>query len=73
MVRCELCHSEFQFGPHRYDGKHIARYQMTVCRTCYQANHDGWAPAWEERVLAVLKEKGLPVPERNAEGYLPRD
>lgn len=73
MCRCDLCGSEFQMGRHVYAGKVIPTYEITVCMGCYQANHDGWGPALEERVIAKLREKGLPIPQRNERGWLPRD
>jgi len=41
--------------------------------TCWEANWDGWAPHLEAKVTARLKAKGLPLPARNAKGWLPRD
>jgi hypothetical protein len=73
MFDCGLCGSKFQFGPHVYEGKHIARYQLTVCRACWLGNHDGWGPSAEAAFLAHLKAKGLPTPERNADGWFPRE
>lgn len=73
MVRCATCGGEFRMGPDRYEGQHVPRYQITVCGSCYAGNWDGWAPHFEDRVVAVLKSKGLPIPERNAKGWLPRD
>ncbi len=73
MLRCDLCNREFQFGPHRYDGKHILRYQITVCMSCWNGNCDGWAPHLDERLISHLEKKGLPIPERNSKGWLPRE
>ena len=73
MCSCALCGNPFQFGPHHYDGKHISRYQITVCMSCWTGNWDGWAPHLEERLIAYLQQKGLPIPERNAKGWLPRE
>lgn len=73
MCSCSLCGRQFQFGPHRYDGKHIPRYQITVCMSCWDGNWDGWAPHLEERLIAHLQQKGIPIPERNAKGWLPRE
>ena len=70
---CELCGSTFQFGPGRYDGKHIAAYNLTVCQGSYVGNWDGWAPHYESKILDHLKAKGLPVPKRNSQDLLPRD
>lgn len=73
MVKCPVCGNQFQFGPHKYDGKHLDRYEMTVCRLCYDVNWDGWGPAREAAILDHLREKGIPVPDRNQEGLLPRE
>lgn len=70
---CALCGATFQFGPRVYDGRHIARYNMTVCRGCYQANWDGWAPVLEEMFESHLRKHGIPLPERNEKGWYPRD
>ena len=73
MYQCFCCESGFQFGPHTYNGKHVAAYEMTVCLSCYEGNWDGWGPAVEAKIIASLKSQGLPVPARNAAGWLPRD
>ena len=70
---CALCGMTFQFGPGRYDRKHIPGYNLTVCKGCYDGNWDGWAPQWEAKILQHLQEKGLPVPKRNSQDLLPRD
>ncbi len=71
--KCDLCGGSYQMGRHIYDGKQIRRYQMSVCKLCYLGNSDGWAPHYEPRIISHLKEKKLPIPERNDEGLLPRD
>ena len=73
MVRCVLCDSEFQMGPHIYAGTWVIRYKMHVCSPCYQGNWDGYADHYEERILRHLASKGIEVSERNAQGYLLRD
>jgi hypothetical protein len=73
MQSCGVCNAQFQFGPHIYDGKHLSRYGLTVCSGCYSGNYDGWGPMAEKQLLAHLAAKGLPVPERNAAGWLPRE
>lgn len=72
MYRCFTCGGEFQFGPHIYNGKHIAAYNLTVCLSCYDGNWDGWAPHCEAKILAHLKDNDLKAPARNEGGYLPR-
>lgn len=73
MKQCFLCHSEFQYGPHLYDGKRIPIYEMSVCMNCYKGSHDGWAPIYEAKIILHLENKGLPIPDRQKDGYLPRD
>lgn len=73
MIQCEMCGSTFQFGPHLYDGKHIARYQITVCRACWESNWDGWAPHFEKQLETLLNQKNIPIPEKNSKGWYPRE
>ena len=73
MCNCDLCGSRFQFGPHVYDGKVIPGYKLTVCRTCWVSNHDGWGPVVEDQFVKHLQSNGIPLPERNKDGWYPRD
>jgi hypothetical protein len=73
MCSCELCKKQFQFGHNRYDGTYIPRYQITVCTSCWNANLDGWAPDLEGRLITHLQQKGIAIPERNCNGWLPRE
>lgn len=73
MMNCGLCGRAFQYGPHRYEGKHIPRYQLTVCEPCWQGNWDGWAPHLEAQIIEHLQARGLPIPPRNENGWLPRE
>ena len=73
LFPCELCHRNFQNGPQRYDGHGSQRYSVFVCDSCWEGNWDGWNPMHERFLLARLKEKGLPIPERNEKGWLPRE
>jgi hypothetical protein len=72
-VRCFMCGSDFQMGPHRYEGQHIPRYNIDVCGICYKTNWDGWGPYCEERLIEHLKQQDIPIPRRNKKGWLPRD
>ncbi len=58
---------------HIYEGKKISRYHLSVCKLCYDGNWDGWTPHYEGKILSHLEAKGLPIPERNENGLLPRD
>lgn len=73
MYRCFICGNGFQIGAGRYDGKYIPRYKINVCRVCYDYNWDGWAPAFEKKLIAHLKKEGIPIPKRNKKEWLPRD
>ncbi len=70
---CFICTNEYEMGFGVYDGKYIRRYDINVCKGCYDGNWDGWNPANEKKLIDHLNEKGLPVPERNEKGWLPRD
>lgn len=72
FIKCDLCGNEFQFGPHIYNGHHISLYNITVCKSCWIGNHDGWAPHLEDKVLANLASEGKPFPDRNTKGWYPR-
>ncbi|WP_298775509.1 hypothetical protein [uncultured Shewanella sp.] len=73
MYNCFLCHDSFQYGPELYDGKKISLYGgIMVCMDCYNANWDGWNRDHEKKLISHLNEKGLPIPERNEKGLLPR-
>ncbi len=72
VLDCGVCRRAFQFGPGRYDGKYIALYELTVCKTCWDGNWDGWSPEAEIVIQKHLEVKGLEVPLRNEKGWLPR-
>jgi len=72
-LECEVCGSNFQYGAHRYEGRHLARYDITVCSRCYDGNRDGWAPRYEERLLKSLRRSGKTPPPRLPNGLLPRE
>jgi hypothetical protein len=73
MLKCDLCGKQYQHGPHRYEGHHCRPYGIGVCGACWEGNWDGWNPRLEPILLDHLRKNGLPVPERNAKGWFPRD
>ena len=73
MYLCFICSKNFQMGPNKYDGKFMASYNISVCRTCYEGNWDGWAPQYEQRLIAHLEKNGLEIPGKNEKGLLPRE
>jgi hypothetical protein len=72
MIRCQLCNSEFQFGPHFYNGKVISTYKLTLCMSCYDGNWDGFAPQYEAIFEKHLTDHGIPIPQKNIRGWYPR-
>ena len=73
IIKCFCCQSEFQFGFGAYQGTHVPGYEITVFRSCYDGNWDGWAPHHEGLILKHLRERDLEPPSRNSSGWLPRD
>ena len=72
--KCFLCDSEFIHGPHIYNGRKLNLYcGLFVCKTCWEANHDGWNPKYESKLIYHLGTCGSPMPKRNAKGLLPRN
>ncbi len=72
MLKCDVCGADHQMGQHVYDGKFTPNYQMEVCKTCFNMNWDGWGPSREAAVISHLNKKGIPIPLRNEEGWIPR-
>ncbi len=73
MCDCPVCGSKYQFGPHIYNGHVLQGWDICVCSICYEGNWDGWTPYYEPKLLAILKEKNIEPPARNAKGFFPRD
>lgn len=74
VFRCDICGGPYHHGPNRYEGHRLTLYgNIFACDECWQRNQDGWAPYYEKIILAYLERQGLPTPQRNAKGLLPRD
>ena len=71
--RCPLCAAHFKWGPHRFDGRKIEPYDIIVCNACWQRSWSGWGQPLDKGILQHLTERGLPIPERNERGLLPRE
>jgi hypothetical protein len=78
--RCFFCGKKFERDDHVYHGnlvgyrgRFVGRYVIEVCDGCYADNAKGWAPHCEAKLVAHLKKKKLPIPDRNDKGRLPRD
>ena len=64
-TKCDMCDRLFQFGPGRYKGKYIERYEMILCNSCFKSNWDGFPPGLEAQFIAHMKSKDIALPERN--------
>ncbi|GMU68247.1 MAG: hypothetical protein AMXMBFR37_05800 [Steroidobacteraceae bacterium] len=74
LFACDVCGKPYQHGPHRYEGHKLDLYGgIMACGSCWDCNHDGWAPHLERAILGHLDRLGLPVPPRNDNGLLPRN
>lgn len=73
MHSCDMCRTNYQMGPHIYDGKYIPRYELNVCKICYDGNWDGWSSHYEKKLLSHIEKHNIHPPERNEKGWFPRD
>lgn len=67
---CLICKRE---GRHETAVYHVDGYDFDVCWAHWEGNWDGWGPFFELAILEHLKENKIPMPPRNAEGWLPRE
>jgi hypothetical protein len=70
---CDICGNGCKAGAGVHGYQKIPGYALTVCKSCFQNSHDGWAPAHEEAFEMHLESKGIPLPPRNANGWYPRE
>lgn len=68
--QCALCHREFQFGHHRYDGRHIPQWNVYICEWCEAGNADGIQPHQHQDLINDLRARGVVV-QLNSRGWLP--
>ena len=73
IKQCEICGNNYQHGPHRYEGHLCELYDLWVCDACWEGNWDGWNPRLEPILLAHLRKKDLPIPNRNEKELFPRE
>jgi hypothetical protein len=74
MFKCDVCSSNYQHGPGRYEGHKLNLYGgIFCCDPCWSGNWDGWSSRLEPVLLKHLSAKGLAVPARNSNGLLPRN
>jgi len=66
---CILCSLPFQFGPHVYNGRHIAQWNTQICDSCCRANWDGIVPGTYPKLIEHLNAQNIPV-TLNANGWL---
>ncbi|WCE04702.1 hypothetical protein [Pseudoxanthomonas sp. JBR18] len=72
-ANCFCCDQKLYFRPDSDHGHVIERYGVLVCTPCYERNADGWHSTLEERLLGQLRHSRVKLPQRNAQGLLPRD
>jgi hypothetical protein len=73
MFNCDVCGRQYRHGPQIYEGHKLSLYGGAfACNACWTANHDGWAPHYEGRLLQILKQRNLATPARLSNGFLPR-
>jgi hypothetical protein len=73
MFNCAVCDQPYQHGTHLYEGRKLELYGgIFCCRPCWDGNWDGWGPRAEPRIVNILMQNALPIPNRNKSGWLPR-
>src|SRR5690242_6436535 len=72
LSRCELCRGIMWMGHDLSQGRYIATYDLRVCYACWVSSSGGWHPRYDSFLLERLRQTGLPIPARNANGWLPR-
>ena len=65
MSLCNLCLA----GPAE---RKVSGYNMQVCQTCWQRAAEGWPKEFEPTLFDALTRAGLLIPDRTANGRLPR-
>ncbi|MEM7003130.1 MAG: hypothetical protein AAF529_20245 [Pseudomonadota bacterium] len=48
-------------------------YNIQVCGRCWEAAEPGWETQFEPALMQALARNGLLIPDRTAQGRLPRD
>lgn len=66
---CLLCRRQFQYGPHRYDGKPVHAWKGNVCNSCIACNQEGIVPGTYRAFEAHLKSHGVQV-QYNEDGWI---
>lgn len=70
---CDICGIRCKAGAGVHGYQRIPGYDLTVCKSCFQGSHGGWAPADEEAFENHMQLKAIPLPARNAQGWYPRE
>ena len=73
VVSCQMCGKEYRSARNINEGRYIPKYAIAVCQLCYDCNALGWAPLYEQTLLAHLQLNNIPLPKRNEKGLLPRE
>jgi hypothetical protein len=73
MEICWICGAKDQSQPGGHHFTFIRNYQFSLCHWCYEGNWDGYNPGLNDRIIAHLKAKELPIPARNDKDLFPRE
>lgn len=60
---CFICEQQKTYPPHLYP-IHVRGYGFHVCRSCFEAAHDGWQTHHDQKIEAHLYRRGVNRPER---------
>lgn len=69
MTPCFLCKTEFQTGPHIWEGRKIQAWDVMICDRCRSKNEEGILPDRFPHLIQHLKDKGIPV-RLNVSGWI---
>lgn len=69
IVQCILCKSGLPYGGHRYEGRYVCAWQVSICNGCEQANADGIVPGSHADLLGQLEKLGVDV-RLNERGWI---
>ncbi len=50
----------------------VPGYRIEVCQGCWDDASGGWPKRYDIALFAAMAKRGLLIPDRTADGYLPR-
>jgi hypothetical protein len=70
--RCPVCSAAFNLALPVHSGRYLLIYKLHVCCSCYNRYREGWPHEAEVGMTRYLRAQNRELPERNANGRLPR-